>query len=69
VDAHVEVVGVRVADIDVDLVGDFGPERRPVGLEDVAQIVVVLPVLRDVLVDDARLLVPDALRVTVGANG
>ena len=38
-DRVVQVVRVHVADVDVQLVGDLGAERRPVRLEDVAEIV------------------------------
>src|SRR5207249_11976147 len=69
VDAHIEEVAVGVTDVDVDVVRDLRPEGRPVGLDDVPKVVVLLPVVGDLLVDDAGALVPDPLRISVAADG
>src|SRR5436190_15769756 len=69
VHAHVQEVAVGVANIDIDLVGQLRAERRPVGLHDVAQVVMLFPVRGDLLVNLAGLLVPDRNRIAVVADG
>src|SRR5690349_19117137 len=56
--AHVEVVGVGVAHVDVDLVGQLWTQRGPLRFEQVAQVEVFLPVPCDIVVDHAGALVP-----------
>src|SRR4026209_1903179 len=48
--ADVQVVPVAVADVHIDRVGDLRPERGPLRLEDVSQVVVFLPVRGHALV-------------------
>src|SRR3990172_7624388 len=69
VDGVVQVEVVHVAYVDVDLSFEPRTELRPVALEDIGEVVVLPPELGDVLVDDSRLLVPDALRIAVFTGG
>src|SRR5512146_194677 len=67
--AQVEEVVVHVAHGDVQLADELGPDRRPVPLEIVAQIVAVLAHrLRDRVIDVPRALVPERLGVAVRAD-
>ena len=69
VNAHVQEITVGVANVNVDLVRDLRTERRPARLENVAEVVVFLPIRSDLLVDLAGGLVPDALWIPVGTDG
>ena len=69
VDRVVQVEGVHVADVQVELALELRSERGPVALHDVAQVVVLAPVRRDALVDRARQLVENRRWVAVGALG
>ena len=64
----VEIVVIHVADIDVQFALELGPERQPVALQDVREVVVLAPVRGDGVVYDAGLLVPEAQRVTIVAH-
>src|SRR5262249_12000295 len=65
----IEKEAVHGADVDAELAGELGAQARPVAREDVAEVVVIAPVRRDLAVDRAGALVPDAPRIAVGADG
>ncbi len=64
----VQVVRVDVAGVEVQLVDELRAERRPVLLEVIAQVVVLLPVLRDLAIDLAGSLVEQRLEIAVLAD-
>src|SRR5262249_16126009 len=64
----VKEVGVHRAGEEKQLVHKLRPQRRPVLLEVVAQVVILLPVLRDLLVHYAGLLVEERLEEAVGTE-
>ena len=65
----VQIIVVHVADIDMDLALELLADLGPVALEDVAEVVVLAPVLGDRAVDHAGPLVPDPLGVSVRPDG
>ena len=65
VDGAVEKVSIRAAHIEVDLAPELGPERRPIPLEDMAQVIVFTPLRGNLGVDFAAHLVEDSGRITV----
>src|SRR6266545_765884 len=67
VDRVVQIVVVHVAAVDVYLAFEFRAERLPIALENVAEVVIFAPVFGDRAVYLAGHLVPDALRIAVGA--
>src|SRR5262245_34949404 len=69
VDRVVQVVVVHVPAVEVDLPLELPPEApAPLAAQDVAEVVVLAPVLGDRAIDDPRPLVPDRLRVAVGPH-
>ena len=68
IDGVVQEVGVGAADVDVDLARELRTQRCPVAFENRFEIVVLAPVLGDVVIDLARLLVEDGLRIAVLAH-
>ena len=65
VDGIVEEIIVGAADVDVELAVQFRPERRPVALQNGAEIVVFPPVSGDRRIDLAGFLIEDRFRITV----
>ena len=53
----------------MDLAGELGAERGPIALEDGLEIVVLTPVLRDGVIDDAGAFIEDRCGVAIGADG
>src|SRR6185369_3873754 len=68
VDRVVEIIVVSLADVNVNLAGKLWPKLRPIAFEDVAEIVIVAPVLSDRMIDLSRQLVPNRLGITVAAD-
>ena len=68
VDGVVEHVVVGAAHVDAELAAEFGAERGPVRLQDVAQVVVFLPVGGDFGIDLAGFLVENLHGIAVGAD-
>ena len=66
-DGVVQEIRVHVADVEIQLVPQLRPQRLPVCFDDVEQVV-LLPLLRDGVIDDAGVLIPDADRVAVLAG-
>src|SRR5262249_72300 len=66
-DRVVQIVGVHVADVDVKLATNFGPEGWPIGAEDLGHVV-ILPLLGHRLVDFAGLFIPQPLGIAVRSN-
>ena len=69
VDGAVEKVGIRAAHIKVDLAPELGPERRPIPLEDMAQVIVFTPVRGNLGMDLAADLIEDSRRITILPTG
>ena len=65
VDGVVEHVVVGAADVDAELAAEFGAERGPVALQDVAEVVVFLPVGGDCGIDVAGFFVENRRGVAV----
>src|SRR5690606_418637 len=66
VDGVVEVVVIHVANVDVELPFELAAEPlAPVAAQDVAEVVVLPPVLGHFLVDHARPAIPDPLRIAI----
>ncbi len=68
IDSVVEHVVVGAAYVDAEFAAEFGAEGGPVALEDVAEVVVFLPVGGDFRIDVAGFLVEDLHGITVGAD-
>lgn len=62
----VEIEIVHVATVDMYLPLEFGTERRPVALQDVAEVVVLFPILGNFRIDIARQFIEDACRISIG---
>src|SRR5262245_55512065 len=67
VDRVIQIVVIHVATVDVYLAFELRAERLPITLEDVSEVVIFAPVFGDRTIHLAGHLVPDALRITVGA--
>ena len=63
-----EVPLIRRADREMNLACEAWADRRPVALEDVSEIGMVAPVLRDAVIDGSGALVPDHSRIAVGGD-
>ena len=68
IDGVVEHVVVGAAHVDAELAAEFGAERGPVALENVAQVVVFFPVGGDFRIDVAGFLIENLLGITVRAD-
>jgi len=64
-----EAVIVHVTDVDVDFSPQLRPQRLPIALEDITEVIVLLPKLRDFGVDLSGELIPDRRGVAVGSDG
>src|SRR5690242_19268582 len=64
-DRVIQVPGVHVADEEMQLAGEFGAKRRPIAFHDVAQVIMLLPIIGNGLVNLAGALVPNGLGITV----
>ena len=63
----VEVVGIHIADGEVQLADEVRTQCLPVALQDVAQIKMLLPVIRDVVINNARDRIVDRFRIAIVA--
>ena len=67
VDGVIEVIAVGAADVEVNLAAQFGAEFTPVAAQDLDQVIVLLPVIRNSAINPAGSLVEDRRRVAVGS--
>src|SRR5262249_33386797 len=67
IDCIVQIIVIHVAAIDVYLAFELRAERLPIAFEDMTEVIIFAPVFGHRTIYLAGHLVPDALRITVGA--
>src|SRR6266851_1137936 len=68
VHAIVQIIGIHIADPNVNLAGELSPNRGPVRLQILSQVHVIAPVGSNVLINVARSGIEERLEVTVVAQ-